>query len=221
MFFLLHYSSRGGSLDISVPRSFGSAFKHWWRTFCVKTEPLTLQELVLTWHAVCTARMHYCDISFCFWCVRSVHRARRTLSAPTARTHCDLLCAASQPLFYILKLCFLSCWSRCTGGGGGGGGGGGWCCMPLHSYLGLFLHKHVCATTCKLFSLDELLYSKNTHFTKEKKRKGVISFVIITFKNDEKMSHYWWMCCNHTCPQSDTWDVIIFLWFFIRLGFTD
>lgn len=178
-FFLLRDSSRGGSLDISVLRSFRSAFKHWWRTFCVKTEPLILQELVFTWHAVCTARMHYCDVSFCFWCVRSVQCARRsssmwrTLSTPTARTHCDLLCAESQPLFYILNLLliFLSCWSRCTGGGGGGGGGGGWCCMPLHSYLGLFLRKHVCATTCKLFSLDELLNSKNTHFTKGKKKR--------------------------------------------------
>lgn len=106
MFFLLRYSSSDGSLYISVLRSFRSAFKHWWRTFCVKAEPLTLQELVFTWHAVCTARIHYCDVSFCLWCVRSVHCARRssstweTLSTPTARTHCDLLCAVAASVLY-------------------------------------------------------------------------------------------------------------------------
>lgn len=179
MFLLPRYGSRDGSLCISVLRSFRSSFERWWRTFCVKTEPWlcrnsSLLDTLSAQHECITVTFHSVSGTSGAFTVPDGPRPREELYRHPLHGHTVICCVQSRSLCFIswnFVHFFLSCWSRCTGGGGGGGGGGGWRCMPLHSYLGLFLHKHTCATTCKLFSLDELLDSKNTHFTKEKKKK--------------------------------------------------
>lgn len=133
---------------ITCSRLIGSLWVQLWvkptRAFCVNTGPLTPQR-----HAVLSSmNASLLDLSLCsvLGGRRVTSSALQPLAAPSLPRRRPRTVTVTTLCFCLFtnadyNLCFISCiteffwvcW-RCTGGGGGG-----WCCMPLHSCLGLFV----------------------------------------------------------------------------------